>query len=1626
MDTCKSMFVILLIILILFTGCTPQEAPVTETPEAVNEEPAEALEEVVEEIVEATKWRGAFLVSPLDLQATDEDDFGVAVDSTFTLKGLETVTNISENITFEPAIEFEAVMPGNFEARIMPQAPLAAGQVYKVTYASEEGSQTWAFQTQEDFRLKRSIPSHQASGVPVDAVVEWVFTRENLVNINRFVTIEPEVAGQWRFDSGVWTFLPEKLEPNTMYTFTLSGDYMTDDGETLGQPVVKAFVTAEAETGRPDTWISFETMYHEKPDQSWLIRINGRGFDPGETFPVRIESYEDLNDFTDDVLAQSQQTWMPWFVTPSRGWVPDENLTLVEETLGTVVGSTSYRGSEFYLSVPDNLPEGNYRLSVDVDGITSKTLVQAHAMNAMIETTDRELVFWAVDPETGAGVKDLIVSAEDEIRRTDEEGLAIFRMELAEDPMVVLAKEEGRQPLVLALPRNWHYGDYSLWSGYYRNPDYYATIFTDRGLYQPTDTIEGWGLLQAKEEAGAKALKVTLESFGETPSILAETEADLDETGTFVFDFEIKDLLPQAYRIRVFDGETLVMSQSVDVGKYVKPELVVELESDKLYYESGEEMELAISCNFFDGTPSSGTELEVTYHDNAYHRETVKTDKNGKAKLKVPLNYEATTIHGQSVYVNVRTKDEQNREVGDYVNVMVFPRDVWVQVDAEAEDDTAHVTISNYALDLDKANGSQGTGQVSDYWGDPVALDLQIEVVEVYWEQTSTQKTYDPIERRMIEEPHYSKRENTVTRFSFKGVEGGSFEFAVETGKYYKVVVLTKDQQERTVSVDQSVRNYWGQPDPNSLYIDLRKPDWDLEYGIGDTVSLTLTRGDMPVEDFAENAKFLAVIYHNGLREVRSFTTPVVEFDFKESDLPNLYVQALYYDGKQFLRSMATNVSFRESDRGLQIDLETNKERYEPGDTVTVDFAVTDRDGNPVSANLYLAVVDEAFFAVRGQTADILRDLYRNIGYPMLGRSIATTDGGFYSLMGGAEGGGEGESIAIRSDFRDTATVQDLKTNAEGKAQFAFVVPDNLTSWRLTALGVTEDLLAGDQIGNVQVGLPFFLQVIGGEEYLNGDMPAIGYRVYGAKDGTEVTHRLALKQGQETLYETELEADAGELSYLYLPELKTGTYDLTMTSQTADATDGIEKTIQVVDARNAAWLDFEYQPGDLFLYPYGELTIVPGQQGWLYREWRQLAYTWSQRTDAIQAERIAQKEVNQWLQEKMDIAEPPFEYQQYNGGFGLVAYGESDPIMTAKMVASGLPVSMENKALMYLNRFMESAKEETELAAALWGLASQGEPVLTDLLAAKKTMVEDQARLYLALGFAELGATNEAISIYEPMMRQRAYAYGDMTYLKAENFDEERIDTMLAALVAVRLDRPEAVELYRYMKNRPPLNELNNLERALFLMEIPVDVSVQGQVKAILPDRTIDQTIGVEDAVRTLISAEDLAKAEWRTVENVEMTLSAYVPVGQLFDPEKGLLGLQRQYLPADKTLEQLQVGDEVQVHFALQLDRNAPKGGYVITDALPSNLRYMEKTKRSGDEYWISHNGQQVTIYTWPKGKALGVTVLARVVAPGEYVAEPAFVQARQGYGDLNTSLFGFSEAQTLVVNEDETAAVE
>lgn len=139
--------------------------------------------------------------------------------------------------------------------------------------------------------------------------------------------------------------------------------------------------------------------------------------------------------------------------------------------------------------------------------------------------------------------------------------------------------------------------------------------------------------------------------------------------------------------------------------------------------------------------------------------------------------------------------------------------------------------------------------------------------------------------------------------------------------------------------------------------------------------------------------------------------------------------------------------------------------------------------------------MDEAVFALGSQTVDLAGQLYGSIYHPYVrqavsyraydesGKAIPNTAG----AEGAADTGGGGAGAYLRREFLDTAAFQTAQLGADGKAVLSVKLPDNVTSWRVTALAVTPDLKAGSVASRAVATQPFYLNAVVTDSYLAGD-----------------------------------------------------------------------------------------------------------------------------------------------------------------------------------------------------------------------------------------------------------------------------------------------------------------------------------------------------------------------------------------------------------------------------------------------------------------------------------------------------------------------------------------------------------
>jgi uncharacterized protein YfaS (alpha-2-macroglobulin family) len=142
----------------------------------------------------------------------------------------------------------------------------------------------------------------------------------------------------------------------------------------------------------------------------------------------------------------------------------------------------------------------------------------------------------------------------------------------------------------------------------------------------------------------------------------------------------------------------------------------------------------------------------------------------------------------------------------------------------------------------------------------------------------------------------------------------------------------------------------------------------------------------------------------------------------------------------------------------LNVAVETERPSYQPGEEAKAQVRVTSATGEPVQAELALAVADEGVLQIIGfKTPDPMAAFYAPFG---LGVESSTTwnrllrkhDPNRDDDEEGGDGGGD-EAGRIRSRFMATAFwAPALVTGEDGRVEVKFKAPDNLTAFRVMAV----------------------------------------------------------------------------------------------------------------------------------------------------------------------------------------------------------------------------------------------------------------------------------------------------------------------------------------------------------------------------------------------------------------------------------------------------------------------------------------------------------------------------------------------------------------------------------------------
>ncbi len=186
-------------------------------------------------------------------------------------------------------------------------------------------------------------------------------------------------------------------------------------------------------------------------------------------------------------------------------------------------------------------------------------------------------------------------------------------------------------------------------------------------------------------------------------------------------------------------------------------------------------------------------------------------------------------------------------------------------------------------------------------------------------------------------------------------------------------------------------------------------------------------------------------------------------------------------------RFAISNIEVRRPERELKVEPHLDRATVQPGEKVAGKLRVTSQ-GKPVAgADLAVFAVDDAVLQLGAWDLPELLGIF----YPRNPFSITTyqalnrfqeaitkrdlTDKGF--VIGGGGDDSQSGPIAARKEFRTLAFWQgSLKTDAQGEAAFSFPAPDNLTTYRLVAIGQTRaSQFGGDASATVKISKPLLI-----------------------------------------------------------------------------------------------------------------------------------------------------------------------------------------------------------------------------------------------------------------------------------------------------------------------------------------------------------------------------------------------------------------------------------------------------------------------------------------------------------------------------------------------------------------------
>ena len=586
-------------------------------------------------------------------------------------------------------------------------------------------------------------------------------------------------------------------------------------------------------------------------------------------------------------------------------------------------------------------------------------------------------------------------------------------------------------------------------------------VFTERPLYRPGQEVFVKAILRRVEDgenrvvSGSQTLAFTVLDPEDTKVTEGQAKLLNAETGSYAAQFN----LPGAgrlglYRI-VFQGPQGPGQAEFKVEQFVKPAFEVKVTTEKTKVGLGDVLNFHANARYFYGAAVRGAKADWFLYkvvppkskwiwDDEDSGPAPELMESGQLELDDEGRVDLPSFKAESdglwrMVVKVADAAGQRNSGQAQVRAAAGDLVLMIAADRQVALPGKPFQVTARALDLD---GKEVPG-----------VSIALRAARIVAQKDGT---------AWWARPNALKPGETVA-----SAQGPQAMLSIPEGGAFLLVAEAKDSKGRLVVAQRQI-TVAAEGTPLPAVADLRAAADKPEYQPGDVarILVQLPRPKLTLHWAVE---------HEGLGQRQSRlvlgTTALVDIPVTVAMQPNVWaVFEIVAEGRRQLVEVPLRVPKR--DRRLSVVVTTDKERYQPGQSMKVSVTVTDVAGKPSAADLSVGVVDEAIYALSQELhPDPVRFFHPTRRHGVL-RS-GSTDWSFHDLLRrqrpvwSLRQTKRGDFKAddddkVRQNFKDTAHwAPFVVAGRDGKASVDLVLPDNLTAWRATATAITADTKVG-------------------------------------------------------------------------------------------------------------------------------------------------------------------------------------------------------------------------------------------------------------------------------------------------------------------------------------------------------------------------------------------------------------------------------------------------------------------------------------------------------------------------------------------------------------------------------------